>query len=148
MPNRNTAIVAHCRAHVKEMRSCFALVGAKHGIDMIKKLKSDMEIQDSYFHIYCNNIFADPSLPSMQFRAKLVSNPRCLDKKQFYEFIDYTGQEKAVQDTHFQEIFDSAYKKALISSLRTPNAKKILHFFREEVQQLNQSLRESYTLQM
>lgn len=80
MLNRDASIVQHCRDHVKEMGSCFALVGASHGVDMIEELKSDMEIQDSYFHIYCNSTVIKLSLPSIQLRNKLASHPEYLGK--------------------------------------------------------------------
>lgn len=99
---RDQSIVANTLEVMKEKQNCLMLVGASHGIDLIKAKQSGT-MKNSYTHLYCDNTVINVNAPSQLFKKEIESSNYSLTEHQSYLYLDLSQNNMGDQAAIFQE---------------------------------------------
>ncbi len=100
---RNDSIVFNARRLVEENKNCLLVIGANHGIDLIKALRKSNTIKNVFTHLYCDLSVVDSQSESNLFRAQIEKGAFKLSDQQSYLYLDLSQKSKLEQDVIFCE---------------------------------------------
>lgn len=118
---RDQNIVANTLEIMKEKQNCLMLVGASHGVSLIKANKQNLMVKNSYSHLYCDNSVINANAPSQIFKNEIESGNYSLNEYQSYLYLDLSQNNLNEQAAVFQERI-----------LATKSKKPVYHEYRRE----------------
>lgn len=109
--NRDNEIVSNTLKITQQNKRCLMLVGASHGVDLIKNFKSRETIKNSYTHLYCESLAINPKTPGNLFRIQIESGAFVLAGNQSYSYYDLSNKTKSEQSLILEKRIVTANSK-------------------------------------
>ena len=113
-PTRDQDVVANTLNVMRNRQNVLMLVGASHGIDLIKANKKNGTMRNSYTHLYCDSTVISSNAPSQRFKREIESGDYSLTDNQSYLYLDLSEHNANGRTNIFQQrVLDTKSKKAV-----------------------------------
>ncbi len=95
--NRNGAIVSNTLKIAQEHSNCLMMVGATHGVDLIKSFRKQEIVKNNYTHLYCDASSIPSQSPSQLFKIQIETGDYVLSENQSYSYCNLFSESKEQQ---------------------------------------------------
>ena len=112
--NRDQEIVNNTMKLTLANQNCFMMVGASHGVDLIKSFQKCQIIKNSYTHLYCENSVINQNSKGYLFKTEIESGNGNLTDMQTYIFLDISQKSNEEQIKIFHERIVTAESEELV----------------------------------
>ena len=99
--SRDQEIVKNTIQLTEKHEKCFVVIGASHGIDLIKAYQKITSVKSAFTHIYLDSTLIDEKSESMLFKKEIEESDYKLNETQSYLYLDLSANDEKEQSDIF-----------------------------------------------